>query len=105
MPGFNGMGPNNDGPNTGRGLGICGDAADENKALWGRGQGGAGSGCGRGRGMGKRKWRGSSGNFFPSVNTKFNDDCTSESLKSQKEFLTARLKVVEEQLMKCSDNK
>ncbi len=101
MPGFNGMGPNNDGPGTGRGLGTCGGGNDSNNMIYGRGRGGAG--CGRG--MGKRNWRGSSGNFSPSGDLNISNNNTPESLKSQKDFLTLRLQEIEKKLSQCTTEK
>ena len=48
MPGFNGYGPMNNGPMTGRGMGRCQGGP-------GRGMG-MGGGMGRGRGMGLQAW-------------------------------------------------
>ena len=58
MPGFDKTGPDGKGPQTGRGLGHCGDTRRINGRLFGRGQGlrmrGQGQGC-RGRGLGPRR--------------------------------------------------
>jgi len=62
MPGYNGMGPNSQGPMTGRGMGYCGERTsrrpmDMNYGMmqgqfYGRGRGGMPRGCGNGRGFG-----------------------------------------------------
>ena len=64
MANYNGMGPNNEGPMSGRGAGPC-NPANTNKNIAiptapylprgvGRGQGGPGRGLGLGRGLGRR---------------------------------------------------
>jgi hypothetical protein len=62
MPGRNGTGPVGEGPKTGRGLGNCGNNADdnvrdENRQGLGRGRG-MGLGRGPGRGMGRGRGQG-----------------------------------------------
>ena len=51
MPNQNGMGPNGQGPRTGRGLGPCGDGIRQGygrQGNFGRGRGFSGNGSGRG---------------------------------------------------------
>lgn len=61
MPNFNGQGPRNEGPMTGRGLGYCAVVIDSDEKaanissrprqrVFGRGRGGQPRGCSRGRG-------------------------------------------------------
>ena len=68
MVGFNGMGPNNEGPMTGRGLGKCGN----------------GIGRGRGMGFGRR--------FGGMMPVGFSTEEKKQMLESEKEAIEKELK-------------
>lgn len=79
MPGFDGTGPNGQGPRTGRGMGNCD-----------HGQGcGRGQGFGRGRGMGRGMCRFANSNEATSVQDRL------EVLKSNKKRLEAEIAALE----------
>ncbi|MDK2954798.1 MAG: hypothetical protein PWQ57_294 [Desulfovibrionales bacterium] len=52
MPGFDGSGPNGQGPMSGRGMGYCAAGAGREPGF------GRGRGCGRGRGLGQGQGQG-----------------------------------------------
>ncbi len=79
MPKFDGTGPNNAGPGTGRGFGPCGNG-------FRRGQGG----CLRGFGTGRR--------FYASTNDL-------NSLQESEKFLADELKAVQEEIKTLSKDK
>lgn len=81
MPGFDGAGPNGQGPRTGRGMGNCEQT---------QGQGfGQGRGFGRGRGMGRGKCR------FASSNEEITTQDRLEALKANKKRLEAEIEALE----------
>ena len=98
MPGGNGMGPENRGPMTGRGLGIC---SGNNSPGRGFGMGyarGAGRGFGRGGGRGygggyNRGW----GYQYPVVIT---PEEQARNLENEKNLLELRLEEVQAELEK-----
>lgn len=86
MPGFNGMGPVNNGPMTGRGFGKC---STENL------EGNLGFGMGRRMKNGRR---GASGNFNLSAGINNSPDTTLKNLKSQRDFLEKRINDLEKEI-------
>lgn len=98
MPGFNGRGPNNAGPMTGRGRGYCNPArAGYNPQLvYGRGFGfGYGRGPGYGRGFGRGYGRGY-GVFAAGPAAGMNE--TLSDLKQQADFLQNSLNAVNQRI-------
>ena len=101
MPGGNGMGPENRGPMTGRGLGNCSGNNTQSPMPYGRGMGyarGAGRGFGRGGGRGygggyNRGW----GYRYPVVIT---PEEQARNLENEKNLLELRLKEVQAELEK-----
>lgn len=88
----NGLGPNNEGPMTGRGMGNCRS---------GEGMGNSGRGCrGNGRGRGRRcaDFRGAGFNRGLKV---IEDENNKELLEERKALLTKELEKINEQLEKA----
>lgn len=77
MPGFDGTGPNGQGPRTGRGMGNCDQAQ------------GQGRGFGRGRGMGQGQCR------FANSNEAITVQARLETLKANKKRLEAEIESLE----------
>lgn len=95
MPGRDGTGPMGQGPMTGRGFGACG------RARPGAYYYGCGRGIGRGMGLGIRR---GFGGWFGQPNASVDPAEEKEWLKSQKNFLKARLDEIDAYL-KGSDDK
>jgi len=100
MPGFDRSGPLGQGPMTGRGLGLCGGAA----------QVPAGVGFARGVGRGGRPWGGGRGFAFGGGRGRFGPDYGwgyappaapgNEALQAEAEGLQAEIKALKERLAK-----
>jgi|SRR5690554_1181770 len=89
MPGFNGLGPVNAGPMTGRGRGYCMKVLEPGERVFYGGGRGMGRGVGRGMGFRGRVgyyW----GNPDPNLHKAF--------LKERQAFLKQELNMIEEQL-------
>jgi len=103
MPGGNGMGPENRGPMTGRGLGNCSGNNPPGPMARGRGFG-MGYARGAGRGFGRGGGRGYGGGFnggwgyrYPVVIT---PEEQARNLENEKNLLELRLKEVQAELEK-----
>ncbi|MDK2823965.1 MAG: hypothetical protein PWQ67_779 [Clostridia bacterium] len=91
MPGFNGMGPFNEGAMTGRGRGYCIRVLEPGQAAW-FGMGRRGAGRGIGRGLGPRTGRGIRCWGPVSVDPNFQKTL----LKEKKEYLKQELSRIEQ---------
>lgn len=111
MPGFNQQGPNNQGPMTGRRMGVCanGPMADSanlgNPSFRGMGMGfrrGRGAGQGRGMGMGPFGGRGYGPGYMGAVQPGTMQAGTMENLKLRAEMLESELSSIKEALATLS---
>ena len=91
MPGFNRRGPENQGPMTGRGRGMCTGAADPAQGV------GFGYGMGFGRGRGRRGCQGGFGARNPVRQWQTAPDVGND-LQARAKWLEAELAAVKQQL-------
>ncbi|MEE4365025.1 MAG: DUF5320 domain-containing protein [Desulfotignum sp.] len=92
MPGFNRRGPENQGPMTGRGRGLCTGAADPVQGF------GTGYGPGFGRGRGRRWCQGGFGPRGPMRPWQAAPDTGNNDLEARAKWLETELAAVKQQL-------
>lgn len=97
MPGFDGSGPLNQGPMTGRGRGICnGNRPSPGFRRFGRnGSFGPGKGCGRGRGFGFRAYSYPQGSGQTEINKAY--------LEEKAAYLQDELNAIHDELANMND--
>lgn len=93
MPGYDKSGPMGQGPMSGRAMGRCGGAEEDNFASgrgYGMARGGRGRRCGRGGRGGRGGW-GYGPNYSPEV-------ANNQDLRAEADFLRGRLNAIEQRL-------
>ncbi len=103
MPGFNGMGPQGDGPRTGGGFGYCSPArTGRNDAGYGVGRGGKPYGGGRGRCFGGRGE--GRGYGFQAWGAQPRPEENGDSVNEKLDFLMQQMEMIEREISELRRN-